>query len=138
VKRDATCDIGAVEFETQAPTATLGKTPDVTRAGGTSYLFSVTYKDNAAIDMTSVSNDDVSVQDPNGKPLAVFLVGVSSVGNGTQRRVAYELIPPNGKWDARANGSYTIMQNSGAVRDVSGNAAAGGLLGSFTVSIPKP
>jgi hypothetical protein len=135
LKRDAKCDIGAVEFETSPPSATL-RAANVTRAGATNYLFSVTYRDNAAVDMTSVSNDDVSVKDPNGNVMPVFLVGVSAISNGTPRVVTYELIPPSSKWSASANGSYTIMQNSGKVLDVGGNAVAGGLLGSFTVNIP--
>ncbi len=138
LKRDAKCDIGAVEFETAGPTATLSRVPAVTRAGATKQLFTVTYRDNAAVDMMSVNNDDVSVQDPNGNVLPVFLVGVNAISNGTPRLATYQLIPPNGRWDARANGTYTIMQNAGKVVDVAGNAIGGGALGSFSVAITAP
>jgi Right handed beta helix region len=137
-KRDLRCDIGAVEFESSALTAVLSSAPNVSQRGATSYLFSVTYRDNFAIDMTSVNNDDVSILEPSGSTRSVFLVSVSASGDGTPRRVTYQLIPPNGKWDSRANGTYTIVVNNSSVRDTSGNAIASMVLGTFSVNIPTP
>jgi hypothetical protein len=138
LKRDLHCDIGAVEYDSKPLTATLGNTPAITRPGATFYTFSVTYRDNLAVDMGTVGADDVSVTDANGNPLAVSLVPTPDATNTRVRTIRYKVRPPNGKWDAGANGTYFIKLNAGAVRDTTGNAATGGVLGSFTVNIAAP
>ena len=88
--------------------------------------------------MTSINNDDVSILDPSGSARSVFLASVNAFSDGTPRRVTYQLIAPNGKWDSRANGTYTVVVNNSSVRDTSDNAIASTVLGTFSVNIPAP
>lgn len=137
IVRGALCDIGAFEFETAPPTAKASAS-NVSRAGAATHAITVVYRDNGAIDITSLGNDDIQVDGPNGFSQAAQLVSISSTANGTPRTAAVKIVPPGGRWDAADNGVYNIRLNAGAVRDISGNAATAGVIGSFTVNIVTP
>ena len=123
----------AYTIDKTAPTAGLSA-GNVTTAGATSYTFTVTYTDNAAVIVASLDNSDVTVTGPGG-PLAVTFTGVTPSGNGTPRTASYSIIPPGGSWDNADGGAYTITMAAGQVTDAVGNAVAAGTLGTFQVVI---
>jgi len=128
--------LGTFTVDTVAPTAASLSASKVTKAGGTSYSFTVTYKDNLAVDFTSLDGSDVVVTDPNGVDVPVTFVKVDSRSNGTTRKATYSIIPPGGAWDAADTGTYTVSGVYKQVADALGNTVASGVLGTFTVSVP--
>src|SRR5262249_13957407 len=68
-------DIGAVEaVSAGTPVAKSSGFANVTATGGTNYVFSVTYSDDTAINVTTLDNSDIRVTGPNGfNMLATFL-----------------------------------------------------------------
>src|SRR6185503_17402703 len=57
--------------------------------------------------------------------------------SGSQLRARYYFgYPASGYWTAAANGTYTVTLNPNRVKDASGNATPGGVLGTFLVNIP--
>ncbi len=137
IARDAQCDIGAFEAEFTPPTA-KATAPDITRPLATPQLINVTYRDNAAIDVTSIGEGDIQVEGPNGFSQIATFVRTMASENGTPRVAVVRIAPPGGRWDAADNGLYSIRLNAGAVLDVSGNAPPAGVIGSFAVRITTP
>jgi hypothetical protein len=132
----AAVDIGAVERTAGIPDAVAGALPSVTSAGGTSYQFTVTYSDDAAIDVGSLGTGDVRVTGPGGfNQLATFL-GVNSAGNGSPRTATYAITPPGGSWPMPAGGAYSLAIESGQVFDTAGHVVTAGPIGTFQVAIP--
>ncbi|WP_348227123.1 carbohydrate-binding protein [Trichocoleus desertorum] len=117
-----------------APTASLAAT-NVTTAGAADYTFTVTYQDNQAIDLASLSDGDVIVTGPNGFQQAPTLVSVNTTGNGSPRTATYRITAPGGSWDDADNGTYAIAIQSNQVRDTSGNAVIASNLGSFQATV---
>lgn len=98
------------------------------------YLFTLTYSDNKAIDILSLNSGDIKVTGPNGFEQYATFVDVDAATNGTPRTVRYSITAPGGSWDFADNGVYSMWIESNQVIDTSGNAAAGGLLKTFTVT----
>jgi CSLREA domain-containing protein len=134
-------DIGALEAQTvptdAAPTASP-TAANVTSAGGSSYIFTVTYTDDAAINVSTIGMGDFTVNGPNGFTATPAFVNVNNQTNGTPRTAVYQLIPPGGNWDIGDNGTYTITMRANEVGDLTGNFVAAGAIGSFTVNIAGP
>jgi hypothetical protein len=128
--------LGAFTVDTVAPTASL-KAPNVAKAGGKSYTFTVTYADNLAVHAATLDNSDILVTGPNGFSQAAMFVSVNSRKNGTPRKATYRIAPPGGSWDATDNGTYTITIQPNQVADKNGNPVPAGVLGSFTVDVPS-
>jgi fibronectin-binding autotransporter adhesin len=129
-------DIGAVERTPGTPDALAGPLPAVTSAGGTSYQFTVTYSDAAAIDTSTLDGNDVLVTGPNGYSQLASLVGVSPPGNGSPLTATYSITPPGGSWQLTADGTYTISVQPNQVYDTGGRAETAGPLGAYTVAVP--
>lgn len=117
-----------------APTASLTAT-NIDTAGATDYTFTVTYQDNQAIDLASLSDGDVMVTGPNGFEQAATLVSVNTTGNGSPRTATYRITAPGGSWDNADNGTYAIAIQSNQVRDTSGNSVVASNLGSFQATV---
>ncbi|MBI3823925.1 MAG: right-handed parallel beta-helix repeat-containing protein [Planctomycetes bacterium] len=133
-------DIGAFEVDPDVttPTAALASAPTVTAAnaaGNNPYLFTVTFSDNTAIDVSTLDNSDVMVSGPNSFNQAATFVSVSPSGNGTPRIATYRVTKA---WLPGDNGTYTVALQSNQVKDTAGNAAAGGALGTFLVDLTAP
>ncbi|MBD2327710.1 glycoside hydrolase family 9 protein [Alkalinema sp. FACHB-956] len=121
--------------DTIVPTATAAVT-NITTATANGYTFTVTYSDNAGIDVSSLDSSDIRVTGPNGYSQLATRDAVNSTTNGTPRTVTYRITPPGGSWDSIDNGTYTIALQANQVRDINGNWAAAGTLGTFSVNIP--
>ena len=114
------------------PTAT--STPaGVNTAGGTSYIFTVTYADNTAINVSTLDSNDVIVTGPLAFSAPATFVSVDTNTNGTPRIATYSIIPPGGSWDAADNGTYSVVMQASQVADTIGNFVASGTLGTFQV-----
>src|SRR5262245_52694405 len=73
--------IGSVEAISAIPFA-VATASDVTTNGGTGYTFTVTYKDNPGINVSTLGNADITVTGPSG-PMTVSFVSVDIASNGT-------------------------------------------------------
>jgi glucose/arabinose dehydrogenase len=120
--------------ENIAPTATASTT-GITTSGATTYDFTISYSDNAAVDISSLDSTDIRVTNSNGFNQLATFVSVTPSGNGTPRTATYRINTPGGTWDAADNGSYTVALEASQVRDINGNFAAAGNLGNFSVNI---
>jgi len=141
-------DIGAYQTSAQAdtvvPTASAQATA-VTSSNATSlnpYTFTITYSDNVAVAVSTLSDAVVEVIPPGAlAPISATVKSTAavgtpdSVGNATSFTVTYQITPPGGSWTSADNGTYTITLGGGAVTDLAGNAVASGSLGTFTVNI---
>jgi hypothetical protein len=131
-----TPDIGAVERTPGMPDAVAGPMPAVTSAGGSSYQFTVTYSDDAAIDASTLDGSDLFVSGPNAYGQLAILVGVTPPGNGSPLTATYSITPPGGSWQLSADGVYTLTLLNNQVLDTNVFAVAGGQLGTFAVAVP--
>ena len=120
--------------DTAAPGATL-VVADVTAAGPSMYVFTVTFTDNVAVAVATLGDGDVIVTGPNGFTNAAVFVEVDTASNGTPRIATYEIDAPGGTWDATDNGTYEVTLPYGEVADTAGNETLETVLGAFTVHI---
>jgi len=128
-----TFNVSASVADTQPPVAVISA-PAITAVGSVPQSVNVVYSDNVAVAVSSIDMTDLSVSGPGG-PLTV--TGVQVSGSGASITASYTVAPPNGAWDASANGTYTVALNANQVRDTSGNSAAI-TFGQFVVNIPNP
>jgi parallel beta-helix repeat protein len=112
--------------------------PDVEQAGQgqTSYQFAVEFMDDAAINVATLDDRDVTVAGPNGYHQNAAFISVAPPGNGTSRTATYGITPPMGSWNAVDSGIYVIGLNADQVFNTSGSAVpADASLASFVVDI---
>lgn len=116
------------------PTASLNVS-NVAVAGATTKTFTVTYSDDAAIDISTLDSTDIQVTGPNAFSQAATFVGVDVNSNGTPQVATYSINAPGGSWDIGDNGAYTITLDASQVSDTSANFVVAGSLGEFAVNI---
>jgi hypothetical protein len=124
-----------------APRVAQVGAPAVRVPGGTTYDFTIDYRDNVAIDGNTVGTGDVRVTGPGGfNQLAtlVSLVPVLAPTAGSRRLATYRITAPAGGWQYTHNGAYTISIEPNQVRDTSSNALPAGSVGTLTVHVPFP
>lgn len=110
---------------------------DLTQTGVSTKQFTVTYTDNAAINVATLDNNDIRVTGPFGYNQTATFVSVDNVGNGTPRTATYSITPPNGSvWTDAHNGTYNVYLQGNQVGDTEGQWAAVQSLGEFVVEIP--
>jgi hypothetical protein len=117
-----------------APATTLSR-PALTRPGTNPYRFQVTWRDDDAVDVSSLDNSDLRVLAPDGSTLRAYLVSLDHYTNGALRTATYHVPPRGGAWEPGDNGVYTVQLVSNRVADVEGNLAPGRVLGAFHVRI---
>jgi hypothetical protein len=141
-------DIGAfqtsAQADTQAPTATLNA-PAVTDSNAAAlnpYTFTITFADNVAIAVATLSSAVVQVLPPGlAAPItatveSILAVGpTDDVGNAQTFVVTYVITPPGGAWTGADDGTYTVVLGGGSVTDLAGNPVASGALGTFSVQV---
>lgn len=130
-------DIGAAEAQPAGVPTALGTAPDVTAAGGTSHTITVTFADDTAIKVNTLSTGDVTVTGPAGYNATATFVSVDINTDGTPRIVTYTITPPGGTWNAADAGTYTINIVGSQVTDTSGLAVSAGPAGTFKVLLPR-
>jgi Tol biopolymer transport system component len=111
--------------DTTPPTATI-TAPNVNAAGGATQSVTVVYADNAAVDVSSIDSNDITVTGPGpaATPLTVSAVAATPDANAASVSVVYTVAAPGGAWDAADNGTYTITLPANAVRDTAANGVA--------------
>jgi PA14 domain/FG-GAP-like repeat len=124
-----------VDFVT--PAAKLDATNPVV-GGSTSYRFSVIYSDNTLVAGGTIGNQDLQVSGPNNFSQLANLVSISPTRDSASMTAIYSIDAPNGVWDAKSSGTYTVTLRSNQVSDSSGNYVPRGDLGIFQVSLVPP
>jgi glucose/arabinose dehydrogenase len=121
-------------FTSATPLTTL-TAPKLIQANGNSYDFTVTYRDDKAVNIATLDNQDVRVTGPNGFNQLARFVSVDRNSNGTPRQATYRITAPGGSWDSGDNGSYAVNLQANQVTDTDGNKIPAGTLGSFQVEL---
>ncbi len=119
------------------PTASLGVST-ITNSSSAPYQFTVTYSDNAAMNIATIDGNDLLVTGPNNFSQMAALVRVDNSTNGTPRTATYQINPPGGQWDVTDNGTYSVLLQPNQVSDTSGNFVSASTLGTFVVSVAPP
>lgn len=101
------------------------------------YTFKVVYTDDRAVNASTIDNSDLLITGPNGFARAARLHKLGNTGNQPVQSVYYKVAAPGGLWDAADNGTYTVSLADGQVFDVTGRAARGGKIGTFTVNVAQ-
>jgi hypothetical protein len=131
-------DLGPYEFlglpDQVAPVVSATSIGHVTAGGGTFYEFTVTYKDNQAVSVSTLDGNDIRVTGPNGFSQLAQLVSVNAATDGKVRTARYRITPPGGSWDSADDGVYTVSMQANQVSDPRGNFVAAGVLGTFNVN----
>lgn len=120
------------EDDTVAPSATLSAA-DVNNAGGSAHTFSVTYRDNLAVDVSDMDSLDIRVTGPNGFSQNATFVGVNQNYDGSIRSATYRIDAPGGAWGVAHNGTYTVTMTDNQVSDLNDNYVPASTLGKFDV-----
>lgn len=131
-------DIGAFELIPAGKPYALGVFPTVT-ASSPSVTLTVTYFDDAAIQISSLGDGDIRVTGPGGflaTGPAVKYLGVNLGSDGTPRTATYSVAGPGGSWDPADFGQYQVFVEAAQVSDTVGNTIPFGQLGVFDVVIP--
>jgi hypothetical protein len=89
--------------------------------GGDQYQFNITYADDVAVDVATVSTNNVTVTGPNGQNIPVIAAAVNPPDvNGTPVTVTYTVQFPGGLLSAADNGTYYVSINNN-LTDTSNN-----------------
>ncbi len=110
----------------------------VIAASPQSHAFLVTYRDDAAIDRSTLDNRDLRMTGPNGfVRYAKFDRVVNSTDDGDDSLLTarYKLAAPGGLWDAPDNGQYQIRLMDQQVTDTEGHATSARTIGRFVVNV---
>ncbi|HEY6227087.1 MAG TPA: hypothetical protein VI282_08200, partial [Verrucomicrobiae bacterium] len=110
---------------------------NIVTGGSPVHSFTVTYTDNVAVSVATLSDGDLYVLGPNGFSNIVQFAGVDITTDGTPRTATYTLNAPVDVWSSTNNGTYEVFLAAGEVTDTSNNAIEEMLLGSFTVAISE-
>lgn len=124
----------ALMLDTFAPSAVENAT-GITSEIGPTYTFTVTFSDNVAVDVSTLDSSDIRVTGPNGYDRIATFLSVDTNSDGTPRTASYQISSSYTSWDGAENGTYTIIVQPNQVRDVNGNAAVAGSIGTFNVAI---
>ena len=110
---------------------------DINQAGAGPHQLRVTYRDNVGIDVSSVDAADLRVTSASGSSLAVTLVSIDQITDGTPRVATYAVSPPGAFWTEQENGIYTVSVVADQVSDTEGEFVPARDLGQFTVAVPR-
>jgi uncharacterized delta-60 repeat protein len=109
----------------------------LTRERNASYRFTVQYRDDDGIDLSTLGNNDITVQLPGGGRRNARLLGTDVQTNAKVVNATYLITSPDGIWGASDNGEYAVRIERRSVRDINGNSAAQRPIGTFAVQIPN-
>ncbi|MGE5612113.1 MAG: PKD domain-containing protein [Bacillota bacterium] len=124
----ATFEIGVPETDVTPPTAAV-RASGISHGGETSYTFSVTYRDDAALNINALNGNEILVRGPNRYRQSASLVAKSPSIDGKSCIVTYRITAPGGFWDPTDSGNYWLQANAGQVTDAAANALPAGPLG---------
>lgn len=118
--------------ESAAPTATLISLVP----GFAPTQMQVRYRDNLILNYATFDVGDVKLVGPGGIEIAMSSFVAPNPVNGKLKTITYSFAAPGGgDWTPADNGTYQVVLNDNAVRDMNGNAVAGGVLGEFMIAL---
>jgi PA14 domain len=129
--------LGNFDVDFVPPTANLVVTEPVV-AGSSQYNFSVIYNDNLLVLPDSLDNQDLLVTGPNNFRQFAKLVSFSPLKNSNSVTGIYSIDAPNGIWDTRSSGSYTVAMQQFQVRDTHGYSVTATTLGTLPIDLVPP
>jgi hypothetical protein len=137
----ATPAIGAYERVPVTPTGTAAA-PNVTTAGGTTYQFTVTYRDVTAVQYASINGNSNAVSvtgylHTSTVTPAVTFVSATPVSNAGLIVATYQFTVPGGAWTATDNGTWVITAQPNQVANTNSVTVPSGSVGQFTVALPE-
>jgi hypothetical protein len=141
-----------------SPPSAVATSEPIRQAGTEPHRIRVIYEDPSGVDLATLGDGDLIVQDANrcilpNEPnaagdvicldharLAVeFVEAAPTNTTGTRVEAIYRVLPPPHGWSAAANGTYQIQVASQEVCDLPGNCTAQRVIGSLFVAIqPEP
>jgi hypothetical protein len=107
---------------------------DVADPKASEHTLRVAYRSAEQIDPTSLGDDDLEVTSPDGKALAVQLVGGNEPGGRSYRVARYRVAAPGGSWDKARAGEFAVVLRKDRVRTRTGTVLPSARLGGFRVS----
>ena len=122
--------------DTTPPSVSGYSAANVLKEGGATEMFTVTYADDVAVNVSTLDSNDVLVTGPNNYSQLATYLGVDFSNNGTPRTATYQIAAPGGTWNPANNGTYNLAVQSGQVADTSGNYMPVTAIGSFNVNVP--
>jgi PA14 domain/FG-GAP-like repeat len=129
--------LGTFDVDFVPPTAKLATTEPVIK-GSSRYNFSVIYTDNLLVYPDSLDSQDLLVTGPNNFRQFAKIVSFSPLKNSNLVTGIYSLEAPNGIWDTRSSGSYTVELQQYQVRDTHGYYIPKTTLGTITIDLTPP
>ena len=110
--------------------------PAVLAEQSTPYRFRVNWRDDEAVDFSSIDNGDIKAIGPDGSVRKAYIVGADATDDSANFVMNFKIAAPGGQWDAADNGTWTIRILSNHVADTDGNLMRGRILATFDVNIP--
>jgi hypothetical protein len=104
------------------------------QAKGSSYTIQITIAGVNAFDPSTLGSENLLVTGPNGYAASPAYMKAKAVHHGAYWLATYKLAAPNKHWSAADDGQYTLSLQSNQIKDVTGAAAAGGVIGGFVVA----
>ena len=104
------------------------------QAKGSSYTIQLTIAGSNAFDPTTLSSSNLLVTGPNGFTASPIYVKAKAVHHGAYWLATYKLPAPLKHWSAADGGQYTLSLQANQLKDVTGVAAAAGVIGGFVVA----
>ena len=126
--------LGSFQVDFVPPTATLALKEPVL-GGSTRYSFSVTYDDNMLVYPDTLDDQDLLVTGPNNFSQFAKLVSFSPLKNSSSVTGVYSIEAPNGIWDTKSNGIYTVALRSYQISDTNENFIPATILGTIKVDL---
>ncbi len=109
-----------------APTAAVA-TPTVA-FDNSSFTFNVTYKDNVAVNASTIDSSDIAVTGPHGFSQIASLVSTGLTNNSTVV-ATYKVTSPKGVFSTSDGGLFKFIARNNQVLDTAGNPLALGTVG---------
>ena len=113
------------------PTA-IADAPDLLATGSAPYRFTMTYRDDVGIDLSTIGTGDLRLHGPGFSDVPHLLSATLS-RNGRQCTAVYELACPQGSWDQTPLGIYYIAMQRQEVSDTRGHFVNPGSFASFRI-----
>ena len=110
--------------------------PAVLAEQTTPYRFRINWRDDEAVDLSSIDNGDIKAIGPDGSVRKAYVVGADATGDSPNFVMNFKVAAPGGQWDAADNGTWTLRVLSNHVSDTDANRMRGRTLVTFTVNIP--
>jgi hypothetical protein len=135
---------GGAPRDWRAPTAPIAvaSPPAIPTAGDAVVTFTVTYGDDKSVDPATLDAGDVRLVGRKGKvDVPASVAAVQGGGDGQPLVVTYAAAAPDGSWDRRDRGNYSVVANERQVFDSEGFFVAAGELEHFKLRVaprPKP